>query len=67
MTDIEGLRTLIGEANNINDISFSANFGIGVDYKFSEKFKFNLEPTFKYQINAYNDTFGDFKPYIFGF
>ena len=59
-------RTLIGEATNINDISFSTNFGIGFDYNFSKRFNFNLEPTFKYQLNAYNNVYGNFKPYIIG-
>ncbi|CDF81171.1 conserved hypothetical protein containing outer membrane protein beta-barrel domain [Formosa agariphila KMM 3901] len=59
-------RILIGEATNINDFSFSTNFGIGFDYNFSKRFNFNLEPTFKYQLNAYNNTSGNFKPYIIG-
>ena len=59
-------QTYIGEANNIRNMSFSSNVGVGLDYKFTEKFKFNLEPTFKYQINAYENTSGDFKPYIVG-
>jgi hypothetical protein len=59
-------KTYIGEANNINSMSFSTNLGLGLDYKFSEKVKFNLEPTFKYQINAFDNTSGNFNPYIIG-
>ncbi len=66
VTEVDNRKTLIGKANNINNISFSTNFGIGIDYKFSDTFKFNLEPTFKYQINAFSETSGDFKPYIIG-
>ncbi|WP_452225523.1 outer membrane beta-barrel protein [Lacinutrix chionoecetis] len=66
VTEVENRKTKIGEANNINNVSFSANAGIGIDYKFSKALKFNLEPTFKYQINAYSETSGDFKPYIIG-
>ena len=66
VTEVENRKTLLGKANNINNISFSTNFGIGIDYKFSETFKFNVEPTFKYQINAFSETSGDFKPYIIG-
>lgn len=66
VSEFEGRKTKIGEANNINNVSFSGNFGLGFDYKFSKTFKLNIEPTFKYQINAYNNTFGDFRPYIFG-
>jgi hypothetical protein len=59
-------KTYIGEANNIKNMSFSTNFGVGLDYKFSEKVKFNLEPTFKYQLNAFENTSGNFNPYIIG-
>lgn len=66
VSEIDNRKTKIGEANNINNVSYSANIGLGIDYKFSKKLKFNLEPTFKYQMNAYNETSGDFRPYIIG-
>lgn len=62
----EGERTLIGEANNINNTSYSANFGIGINYGLSNKFNINLEPMFKYQINTFTNTSGDFQPYFIG-
>ncbi|WP_417290810.1 outer membrane beta-barrel protein [Corallibacter sp.] len=65
-SEFDDYKTYIGEANNINDMSFSGNLGFGITYKFSEKFKFNLEPTFKYQFNAFDNTSGNFKPYIIG-
>lgn len=55
-----------GEANNINDVSYSANFGLGLSYKISKKIDLNLEPMFKYQINTFNDTYGDFQPFFIG-
>lgn len=64
--DVNGSTTLIGEANNINDTSFSANFGLGMDYSLSKQWNLNLEPTFKYQINTFNNTTGDFKPFFIG-
>ncbi|WP_407557098.1 hypothetical protein [Winogradskyella sp. 4-2091] len=64
--DVNGTSTLIGEANNINDTSFSANFGLGMDYNLSKQWSLNLEPTFKYQINTFNNTTGDFKPFFIG-
>ncbi|MFD1062515.1 hypothetical protein ACFQ1Q_04595 [Winogradskyella litorisediminis] len=64
--DINGENTLLGEANNINQTSFSANFGIGVDYSITEKLNINLEPKFKYQINTFNNTSGDFRPFFIG-
>jgi hypothetical protein len=63
---VEGNRTLLGEANNINDMSYSANFGLGLNYHISDKLKLNLEPMFKYQINTFNNTSGDFQPYFIG-
>ncbi|SHI92023.1 outer membrane beta-barrel protein [Aquimarina spongiae] len=57
--------TEIGQANNLNEVSFSGNIGIGIDYKLSDQFQINLEPIFKYQFNAFNDA-GDFRPFYFG-
>lgn len=64
--DVNGSTALIGEANNINNTSFSANFGLGMDYSLSKQWYINLEPTFKYQINTFNNTSGDFKPFFIG-
>nr|WP_321221231.1 hypothetical protein [uncultured Psychroserpens sp.] len=61
-----GAKTRLGEASNINDMSYSANFGIGINYDISQQLRFNLEPTFKYQINTFNDTSGDFQPFFIG-
>jgi len=63
---LDGETTLIGSATNLNKTSFSANLGVGLDFKLSEKFKLNLEPTFKYQLNTFINTSGDFKPYFIG-
>ncbi|WP_100613744.1 hypothetical protein [Confluentibacter citreus] len=65
-SDFEGSKTFIGEASNINKTSYSANFGFGLDYKVSKTINLNLEPMFKYQINTFNNTSGDFKPYFIG-
>src|SRR5690606_20227354 len=58
-------RTELGEANNLNDLSFSANIGLGLNYNFSPQFQFDLEPMLKYQINTYNKSTG-LTPYILG-
>ena len=63
---IDGNSTRIGEANNINNMSYSANFGLGINYNFSSKLKLNLEPMFKYQINTFTNSSGDFQPYFIG-
>ena len=56
----------LGEANNLSSVSFSTNVGIGFDYKISRKFKFNIEPMFKYQLNPYTDSSVSFRPYYLG-
>lgn len=60
------LTTQIGEANNVNDLNFSANFGIGLGYQFSQKLKLNIEPVFKYQLNTFSNVDGTFNPYSIG-
>jgi hypothetical protein len=65
-TQLNDERTLLGEANNINNISYSANFGVGLGVKISDKINLNFEPNFRYQIKTFNNTSGDFKPYIIG-
>ena len=63
---LDGRSTLLGKATNINSTSFSANFGFGFDFKITDKFKLNFEPVFKYQLNTFNDTSGNFKPFFVG-
>lgn len=65
-SEFEGRQTRIGEATNLNKVSYSANFGLGLNYKLTKKLDLNLEPLFKYQINTFNNTSGDFKPYFIG-
>jgi len=65
-SEFEGHQTKIGEAANLNKVSYSANFGLGFNYKITEKLDLNLEPLFKYQINTFNNTSGNFKPYFIG-
>ncbi|MCM4161545.1 hypothetical protein FHG64_11560 [Antarcticibacterium flavum] len=57
--------TELGQANNLNNVSFSTNIGLGVNYNISQQFQLNLEPIFKYQLNTYNNSAG-LSPYIFG-
>tara|TARA_R110002012_G_scaffold283090_2_gene473113 strand:+ start:60021 stop:61934 length:1914 start_codon:yes stop_codon:yes gene_type:complete len=65
-SEFEEYQTYIGEANNVNSVSFSTNLGIGLNYKFTNKLLFNFEPTFKYQLNGFENTSGNFRPYIIG-
>ncbi len=60
------LRASLGKANNLNELHFSSNIGMGFQYSFWKNFQFNFEPMFKYQINTFSKNDGDFKPYFFG-
>ena len=62
----ESRDVLLGKANNLSDVHFSTNFGLGIKYGFMKSFEFNLEPTVKYQLNTFSSNAGNFKPYIFG-
>lgn len=61
-----GMEMEIGKANNLNQIHFSSNVGLGFKYKFLKSFEANFNPMFKYQINTYTDNSGNFKPYFIG-
>lgn len=62
----DNFSSVLGEANNLSNVSFSTNVGLGLDYKLSKKFIFNIEPMFKYQLNPYTDSSVNFKPYYLG-
>lgn len=62
----EGTATEMGEANNLNDVNFSTNVGLGINYELTDKMKIHLEPIFKYQMNTFSDSEGNFEPYSLG-
>ena len=62
----DGMEMNIGKANNLNDIHFSSNVGLGFKYNFWKSFNANFQPMFKYQINTFSENSGDFKPYFIG-
>lgn len=62
----QGYATNIGEAENLNNINFTTNLGIGFKYRFWKTFQANFEPTFKYQVNTFSRDAGNFKPYFIG-
>ncbi|MDB9964674.1 hypothetical protein OAD51_00255 [Flavobacteriaceae bacterium] len=57
---------ILGSANNLSSLSFATNIGLGLHYKVSSKFRLNVEPMFKYQLNPYTDSSVSFKPYYLG-
>jgi hypothetical protein len=56
----------IGEANNLNSIHFSTNFGLGFKYEFIKSFQLNFEPMIKYQFNTYSNETGNLQPVFIG-
>ena len=63
--DSPDFTTDLGEAQNLNNVSFSTNIGIGMDYNFSPQFQFSVEPVLKLQLNTFRDVSG-LNPYYFG-
>ena len=62
----DGMEMNIGKANNLNNIHFSSNVGLGFKYNFWKSFNANFQPMFKYQINTFSENSGNFKPYFIG-
>jgi hypothetical protein len=61
-----GIATEMGEANNLNDLNMSTNFGIGVSYQLNNSLQLSLEPMFKYQLNTFSEAAGNFQPFSMG-
>jgi hypothetical protein len=61
-----GSATEMGEANNLNPLNFSTNIGLGLQYEVSPKIQLSLEPVFKYQLNTFSESAGNFNPYSVG-
>lgn len=60
------LTTDVGKANNINNVNFSTNIGFGLNYKVTPRIQMNVEPVFKYQLNTFSNTSGNFQPFSIG-
>lgn len=65
-TIFNGENVVIGESSNLNNTSYSANFGIGLDYGITKQLNVMLEPMLKYQFNTFNRTFGNVQPMFIG-
>ena len=62
----QDLNLKIGEANNLNQVHFSGNLGLGLKYGLFKNLDARIEPIIKYQWNTFSNDSGNFKPYIFG-
>jgi len=57
----------VAETDGLNPITFSGSFGMGMEYNISDKLSLNMEPTFRYYLNPFNEFSGlRFHPYSFG-
>lgn len=60
-------RLPVGKTEGMNILTFSSSLGMGMEYNISSSFSLNLEPTFRYFINPFNDISGlSIHPYSFG-
>ncbi len=57
----------VGHTEGINPHSLSSQLGLGMEYNFSKKVSFNLEPVFRYYMTPISDISGPlYKPYSLG-
>ncbi|WP_418264426.1 hypothetical protein [Flavobacterium faecale] len=56
----------LGEANNLNKVHLSSNFGVGFKYQLIPSIHFHFEPTVKYQWNTFSSNSNNFKPVFLG-
>jgi len=65
-TIMEGNKYPIG-TTGLNPFMVSSSFGMGMEYNLTEKFSFNLEPTFRYYMNPFGSMAGiKVHPYSIG-
>jgi len=62
-----GSKIQVGETEELNPVSVSSSLGMGIEYSFSAKLSFNIEPTLRYYLNPFSSVNGaDSHPYSFG-
>jgi hypothetical protein len=54
-TVVDGSKYNIGKTAGLNPFTVSSSMGMGIEYNLSKKISLNLEPTFKYYLNAFGD------------
>jgi hypothetical protein len=66
-TIIDGNKYNVGKTAGLNQFMVSSSVGMGLEYNLSKKFSLNLEPTFRYYLNPFGETYGlKIHPYSFG-
>jgi hypothetical protein len=65
---VDGSRYEVGRTEGLNNILFSSSLGMGMEYSLTNNLSLNLEPTFRYYLNSFNNYTGvsNLHPYSFG-
>ncbi|MGB4291497.1 MAG: hypothetical protein WBJ37_01275, partial [Bacteroidales bacterium] len=62
-----GLKYTIGHTEGLSPVTFSSSVGLGIEYKLTTNFSFNLEPVLRYYITPLGGITGSMvHPYSFG-
>jgi hypothetical protein len=63
----DGVKNPVGKTAGLNTLSLSSSLGMGMEYSFSDKLSMNLEPTFRYYLNPFDElSISKIHPYSFG-
>lgn len=65
-TAASGQSIFVGRETNLNGLSLAFNFGLGGHYNINKKWRLNVEPVFRYQLNPYANNLSNFRPYYIG-
>lgn len=66
-TEIKGDKYPIGKTDGLSLMTLSSSIGMGMEYNFAKNISLNLEPTFRYYLNPFNDVSNvKIHPYSFG-
>jgi len=65
---VDGDRYHVGRTEGLNSVLFTSSLGMGMEYSITNNLSFNLEPTFRYYLNSFNNLSGmsNLHPYTFG-
>lgn len=61
-----GQSIFVGRETNLKGLSLAFNLGLGGHYNINNKWRLNVEPVFRYQLNPYNNNLSNFRPYYIG-
>lgn len=65
LSDVVGASD-IGNANNLNTLNFSGNFGLDLDYQINSNLFFNINPMVKVHLNTFARNSNGYQPYFVG-